>query len=337
LLPGTISGYIYDNATVEPIEGAEITIGNDNWPPLSTVYTATSNETGYYVVNGIPDASDYTVLVTAIGYASQNLIMQKPPASLDFYLDAPTIGYLVETINEGLINYACDPYFCFRTAEVETQDAFFPGIDDQNSTITNFMNTIGAGTNPTTDDAEIWQKAASTWNWLQINGYYNPSDPLWSEAISFLMDYDDGWPSIEAMAVTYNTYGFLPWGTCMSRAQIYTTLLYRTGIPKDRVAIEEMRYRLRYSQHMATILYVSNRWLYLDPSFNYLDFPSFSDFHSIPQGGVGSRDYEHPLKVKIIPGANIAVVPEVTDRNSNSPNVLIISPPNGTCLFQFSR
>jgi hypothetical protein len=329
---GTISGYVYDNATGEPLAGVEITIGNDDWPPTSSVYTTTTNAAGYYQLTGLPAATDYTVLASAVGYASQNVIMQQPPASVHFYLDAPDAGLLVETINEGLIHYACDAAYCYRTTagEVQEDDYFFPNIEAQNSTITTFMLGIGAGTDPTTDDAQIWQKAATTWNWLQSNNYYNPSDSLWSEAITFMNNYNDGWPSIEAIAVTYNTYGFLPWGTCMSRAQIYTTLLYRTGIPKDRLAIEELRWRLRYSQHMATILYISNRWVYLDPSFIGLSFPPFADFHSIPHGGLGSRDYEHPLRVIIIPDSNIAAVPEVTDRSSNSPNVLIISPPNGT-------
>ena len=79
---GTISGYVYDNATGDPLVGVKITIGNNYWPPISTVYTTTTNTIGYYEVASLPAATDYTVLASSVGYASQNEIMQQPPASL---------------------------------------------------------------------------------------------------------------------------------------------------------------------------------------------------------------------------------------------------------------
>ena len=298
----TFSGYVYDNTTGDPIAGAEITVGNNYWPPTSAIYTSITSALGHYEVTGVPDADDYTVLASAIGYASEYEQMQQPPLVIDFYLDKPGSGCLVETINEGLKHYQFDGHFFYRTdGEIQEQESYFPDVDAQNSTITDFLEEIGAGTSSTTVDSEMWWRTSIVWGWLQNNAYMNVNDPVWQEAHSFMLSFTDGWYSIEAMAEKFKTYGFLPWGTCMSRAQIFTTLLYRAGISKDRVAIEEMRWKLRYSQHMATILYVANRWVYLDPTSISSDFPSFEEFHSIPQGDVGFKDYCHPLIVKIIP------------------------------------
>jgi hypothetical protein len=330
--PGSsFSGTVWDDTTSSPIAGAEITVGNAGWPPGSTIYGATTDASGHYEVSGLPAASDYTILASTAGYASMATIMQDPPATVNFRLQAPSSGYLVETINEGLRHYEYAWLACYRTdAGAGVGTSTFPDLDAQSQTISDLLDAIGAGTNPVTSDTDIWQQAGTVWGWLQSNATYSAGDPTWDAAMAYMSGYNEGWPSVAAMAATYQIYGFLPWGTCMSRAQMYATLLYRVGIPRDRLAIEEMRWQLRYSQHMTVILYVAHRWLYLDPIYIGYDFPPFTELHSIPHGGAGYQDYCHPLGITTLPGSTLSHVPEVTGRITNSPNVLIVAPPDGS-------
>ena len=323
-------GYVYDVDSGAPISGATIIVGNALMSDPATVYAETDTR-GYYSSTKLPVVSDYTVLVYVPGYESQAYMMQTPgPGDLDFFLSAPQTGNLVETINEGLIHYAFDGTINYRTSGAVIEgDPFFPNIDVQNATISTFLASIGAGTTETTVPSEMWNKAKTTWEWLEVNASFNTVDPLWQEASDFMMI--DGWPSIERIAMTYDQYGFLPWGTCMSRAQLYTTLLYRVGIPKDYLAIADTRWQLRYSQHDYTILYLQDRWIYLDPTYaNITYFPSFQYFTSVPIVGGADRDYSHPYEAIRIPGSGISLVPEVTGRDENSFHVLITHPADNT-------
>jgi hypothetical protein len=321
------SGTVSDMDDTDPIWGADITVGNAGWPPASTIYTTTTDMTGFYDVSGMSAASDYTVLASAIGYVSQDMVMQEPPATLPFSLTVPAAGMLVDTVNEGVREYSLEGACSSREdGVVQEQASFFPEIEASSPTITAFLTQIVSDTTPSEVDAVIWQKAKDTWEWLQANAAYSPGDPTYDAAMEFLMA--DGWPSIQRMADTFATYGILPWGTCMSRAQAFTTLLYRVGISKDRLAIAETRWQLRYSQHMYTILYLTQRWLHLDPIHIHVAMPGYTGFGSVPRGGYSTWDYRHPRGIKVIPGANLSSVPEVTDRSSNSPDVFIRWPPD---------
>jgi hypothetical protein len=143
--------------------------------------------------------------------------------------------------------------------------------------------------------------------------------------------YSAGWPSIEMIARTYDIYGFIPWGTCMSRAQILTTILYRAGISRDRVAIAETRWQFRYSQHMYSIVWLAHRWVYLDPIYISVAIPNYAQFHSVPlTGELSDRDYCHPYDLNVIPGSVLTRVPEVTNRPLNSSDVFIMTPSTRT-------
>ena len=317
------SGRVTDQATGQGIVGASLTIGND-----SGTYYATTNATGDYQA-AVPSATDYTILASAVGYASQDVVMQTPPAMVNFALAAPATGYLVQTINQGLRRYEFNDVYCYRVdASVDENAGFFPDIDAVNATITTFMAQVGAGTDQTAVPVEMWGKIAIVWQWLRTHALYYPSDPNWQAAMNYLMA--GGWPSIYRIALTYNTYGFIPWGTCMSRAQLLTTIMYRAGIPRDRIGIGETRWKLRYSQHMFTMAHIADRWLYFDATFDSLACPDFAHFTSLPVSGGGLRDYCHPYLLMTIPGAGITRVPEGSARTTNSENAYIISPPTGT-------
>lgn len=328
----TVSGYIYDGSTNLPINSATIMVGNDGYPPKSIVYYDTTDAMGYYKIENIPVYSDYTILVSAIGYESKELRMQTPPKNIDFYLDKPNSGYLVRTVNQGLKLYNFNRVYSYRVdGLVDNRETFFPNIDAESDTTSIFLSMLGAGKDTTSNDSLIWEKITIVWNWLQQNTIYNTNDPNWQTANDYMMQY--GYPSIEMIGKTFLKYNFIPWGTCMHRAHIFTTLLYRCGISKDRLAIAETRWRLRYSQHMYTIVFLANRWLYVDPSFNHLSIPSFSSFHSIPLSGweySDYRDYNHPLEITIIPKSNLSEVPEITSRPTNTTNIFINEPPTNT-------
>jgi len=232
----------------------------------------------------------------------------------------------IKTKYEGMKKYFYNgSYLCRKDGQVQKIN-FFPDIEAQNEKIAALLKRIGAGTNPTSNPSEIWQKFVRTWVWLQKNtleatklGNGNtinrPEDPRWKKAWSSM--YKGDWPSINLIAETYLSFGFVPIGTCMHRAQLLTTLLYRVGIPKDIIAIAETRWKPEYSQHMYTILYLKDRWHYFDPSFLDQELPKFSNIHSIPfLDTVIPYDYLHPRKIKIIPGANLKCVPLVTERAS---------------------
>ncbi|MFW9997532.1 MAG: carboxypeptidase regulatory-like domain-containing protein, partial [Candidatus Odinarchaeota archaeon] len=214
-LPDTLfatvfSGYVYDMVTKEPIPGASIEIGN----AATSFIDITTDSQGCWEISGLQDANDYTILASATGYASEEVVLQSPPGSYTFYLKAPTCGYLVDTINRGAKHYEFNGAFChLNGGEVTDGTDFFPDPDASNTTITAFLALLGAGTNQTTSASEMWTRIIRTWEWLGDNALADNDDPTWDQADA-LMGSGNGWPSIALMAETYMTYGFIPWGTC---------------------------------------------------------------------------------------------------------------------------
>lgn len=326
---GTFSGHVYDADNNWPIPCAELIIGNNF---ISNAITVATDSSGYFVTPDISILTDYTILASAPGYESETLLMQTPHAGVSVYLNRPASGFLVETRNQGLVLYELNQSVGYR-ADGGVTEFDFPNIDADNVLIDSLLASIGTDSAPTEVDSIIWMKCSLVWEWLQTNARYinsYPGDPVVQAAWNYLMNYDDGYPSIEAIAATYIEYGFIVWGTCMSRAHILTTMLYKVGLSRDRVAIAETRWQLRYSQHMYSVVWIANRWLYLDPSSIGADFPPFNEFRSVPTGVSGYMDYCHPYELMLIPGSDLSVVPDVMDREHNSENAVIIAPPQGT-------
>lgn len=86
----------------------------------------------------------------------------------------------------------------------------------------------------------------------------------------------------------------------MSRAHILATLLYRVGIPSDRMAIAVTKWKPTYSQHMYIVLKLGCHWYYVDPS---VTIPALRE--TPDNVGSGTRDYLHPNKLKLILGSII--------------------------------
>ncbi len=206
------------------------------------------------------------------------------------------------TLYEGIKNYTCDSECCYcwrDDGRIDVSwDYFFPEIETENDNIRSLLGSIGLPTEPTSDENEIWRRVRTVWSWLRVH-VLREGGPNYDAACDFLRSLS-GWPSIGNIADMFSRYGGLCWGTCMSRAQILTTLLYRVGIPPERIAIAETRRSSEYSQHMYVVLRLECHWYYIDPSC--------MDFHSVlshfPENvGCIPADYRHPNKLVLLPGS----------------------------------
>jgi len=327
LFSQSFSGYVTDANTGFPIQNAIISVGNG----LSPEYFDTTNIQGYYELNGLPDTNDYTILATAPAFISQDVIMKSPPDNIDFILTRPYTGTFVSTTYHGNILYHSNGSYFERYDGVSEQDTvFFPLIDAQSDTISMLLDSIGAGVDTTTNDTLIWNKTCILWDWLIANAYFDLDDPSWQTAFAFMMS--QGIPSIEQISRTYLIYGFIPWGVCNSRAQIFTTLLYRIGLSKHKIAIAETKWQFRYSQHWYSIIFLNKRWISIDPSYNTpwsQSLPGYSNYKSYPRPGPTiTKDYPHPHKTLSIPGSSINCVPEISFRKMNYIKMFMYSPPD---------
>ncbi len=330
LYAATFDGYVYDQDTLLPLPGAVVIAGGSF--EIDSTWVDTTDVNGFFELNGIPINNDYTIMASALNYISLDSLMETPPETYNFYLTSPTTGYLVETINEGLQHYEHNGEYWFRTdgcIEPPT-DMYFFDIDAENDTINALMGDIEAGTDYTEDDFEIRNKLETLWNWMRDNCVFFALDSLTLAANDYLWEHSDGhYYTIEALASTYAVYGFIPWGSCMSRANIFVTLLYKTGAPKDRIAIGECRWDLRYTQHMFLVIKLFNRWYHIDPACIGFIIDPADGFHSIPQAVSGTIDHSHIWRIYLIPGSTITDVP-LTCRKNRDPFIRIILPPEKT-------
>ena len=324
-----MSGHVTDALTGAPIPNATVEVGNGTTPS----YQGVTDAFGFYQIRDVASATDYTLVASAPGYASEYILMQSPGIH-DFALSAPADGYLAPTSYRGVAPYGFDGDYCYRAdGTISQSTSLFPGIEDSSPQIDVLLASIGAGTDPATTPEAIWQKCVTLWNWLQANALYAPGDAQWEQAMDYMTGCSGGWPSVHCMALTYQNYGFIPWGTCMSRAQITVTLMYRIGLSMDEVGIAESNWKFRYSQHMYAAVWIADRWLFLDPSYNHLSIPPFASFRSVPPSG-GVADYCHPTKLSIIPGSGLSLVPELTRRSANAVQIVVAAPPAGAVTLE---
>lgn len=213
----------------------------------------------------------------------------------------PTID--VDTMYEGVKEYRCDSSSCWRLGgTVNTNwSYFFPNIDVTTPDVQTLLNDIGAGTNPVSDDVEIWQRTRTVWAWINTHAL-GPGDATFQESCDYRASLGH-WPSIEEFAYMFMNYGGFCWlsnCTCMCRAQTLATLLYRAGIPIDRMIIAETKWKVAYSQHMYVVLKLGCHWYYIDPSVNVVTLGETPE-----NVGGASADYVHPNELKLLPGSTL--------------------------------
>lgn len=214
-----------------------------------------------------------------------------------------------KTDYEGFVRYNLTSSGWWMRINGLVQDkpaSFFPQINTYDQEIQSLvMDILGYRPNRTKNDKKIWRRVIKVWTWLQRNELTS-ANPNHRKAERYI-DLLDSWPSLANIAHMYSKYGGIYWGTCMSRAQLFATLLYIAGIPPDRFAIAESYWKPEYSQHMYVILYVDKRWLYLDPTYIGESLTA----ENVSSVGSGSADYIHPRGVKLLPGSKLAGVPLV--------------------------
>ncbi len=325
-MAASFSGHVYEASSGLPVEGAMVQVGNG---VIALCASTTTNASGYYEISGVADSTDYTILVSADGLVSQDQNMV-PAGAFNFHLTIPAGGYLTETINQGARHYVMGAEYCYRAdGSVQSDESFFPRFDEPSTKVDSLYAEMEIDPIPVEEDSLVWKNCRRVWEWLRNHTMYAPGNAQYTAATNYLYSFDDGWPSVYAMASTYYTYGFIPWGTCMSRAQILVSLLGRSGISRDRVAIAETRWSLRYSQHMYAAVWICHRWLYLDGTRPSASSP-FSNLTSIPRVADGDIDYCHPYKLTCIPGSKLDRVPVLTHRATNAHQLAITAPPDGS-------
>ncbi len=201
----------------------------------------------------------------------------------------------------------------FETNITQDWDYFFPDVYQESENVTALMNIIGVPMTPTSDDAEIWDRAGKIWNWLREN-QLKVDDPNYQAAKDYHLNFlavNDSWISVDGFASMFLEFDGFWWGTCMSRAQIFTSLLYKAGIPFNKTCVLTSDHPSPdIYQHMYTGLNVFDSWLYFDATDMFFEFPSISIPHSIPIPLPTVADYRYPYSVLSAEDA-VAHVPKV--------------------------
>lgn len=213
-----------------------------------------------------------------------------------------------ETLYEGVQAYQCEGTTCWRVnGTVDRRvESFFPNIEASSPEIDAMLAAIGVPVDRTEDSQEIWDRARVVWEWLHSHSL---SGSAADSARAFRSSLPS-WPSIQDFAFMFVTWGGHLWDpangsfqcTCMCRAQHYATLLYKVGVPPNRMAIAEARWKEDYSQHMYIVLQLGARWLFVDPS-STSSVPELPDWPS--SVGTGTADYEHPNNLFTLPGSTL--------------------------------
>jgi hypothetical protein len=213
----------------------------------------------------------------------------------------------VKTLYEGTVYYqeTAAGWWLRRDGKVDTRvEDFFPEITHRTRQVAQLLDDIGCPSTPTTNSTQIGKRIITVWRWLQKNEL-KPDEVNYHAAKTYYASLDR-WPSLAEIANMFTSYGGIYWGTCMSRAQLFATLLYAVGLPPSRFAIAETRWKLEYSQHMYVIVNIGgNRWIYLDATCIAQDLSTMGSI------GCTSADYAHPLRVILLPGSTLAGVPLV--------------------------
>jgi len=205
-----------------------------------------------------------------------------------------------ETLYEGTKEYRCDWALWREDGTLfDRWDYTFPDIDEDNEDIRSLIRSIGVPTGMTNVDRVIWERMRTVWSWLKDH-LLSEDDPNYDAACDYHSSFDR-WPSIGELAYIFRTYNGFCWGercTCMCKAQMFATFLYRVGIPRDRIAIVGGRYD-ETSEHIYVVLRLGCHWYYLDPTSNR------SSLGETPENVVGVTDpvvdYVHPHNVTTLP------------------------------------
>jgi hypothetical protein len=240
---------------------------------------------------------------------SISVTINTPPNNAEYVVDNINILTLYEGIKD--YQYIYSDWYRKDGIFLEDWELFLPDLYEESDNIRQLLNDIGLPTSLTNNDKEIWYRVGGVWDWLQ-NNLLTSSDSTYDGAVDFMNSWTAayGWPSIEVIAQCYVQFGGVVWFACNSKAQLFSSLLYRVGIPPYRCIICESWYAAKPPNHFYIGVYVYNHWIYFDPVMISYPFP-YNDVHSIPATTIPA-DYKHPRQI-ITPFNTIVGVPLLYD------------------------
>ena len=242
------------------------------------------------------------------------------PAPTDRPTDLPTLlptgtpvlpqTIRVETLYEGPKTYNCDKDGCWRAdGELEFTPAYyFSGIDANTPEIQAMLADLGLPSTPAQDDDTIWKRTMLVWMWLH-NKALDVDMPGGQEPWNFLNSISYAlkppkFPSLDNLAQVYARYGVISRQSCTDKALDFAMLLYRVGIPVDKLAVVIANWTPTrdVGQHLYVVLRVNEEWYSVDPTcvqvHDWLSpFPE--------RVGCNSTDYAHPYGIIVLPGSSL--------------------------------
>jgi len=224
------------------------------------------------------------------------------------------------TMHEGPIWYVKygDLWYRERGTVTPADDYFFLDYESNDPAVMRLLRNAGYDGRAATSDRQIWEKAGRVWNFLRANTRgQRPDERVTSR--------DEGWASIVDYARFYEREGEVAWAACFTKAHLYATLLGRMGIPRDRIMIGLSHHTENgappTASHVFVLLYVNDRWYYLDPTNCYTQaFPTYERRRSI--GTLATVDYRHPFQAVLLPGNASGVVPMIPDHTMLGPSTI---------------
>ena len=142
----TLSGTVTDEVTGEPIEGATVTIRNEE---NDVEYTATTDAEGKYTINVVQDKLTYTATVEAEGYVTEEddevLSFEEGSLEYDFTLYPENPVYPTVTVTISDSEYATLYYEDTYLGIPDDVKAYTAKVDGKNIVLTEVTDYIPAG------------------------------------------------------------------------------------------------------------------------------------------------------------------------------------------------
>ncbi|MBR5084211.1 MAG: carboxypeptidase regulatory-like domain-containing protein [Prevotella sp.] len=144
--PKTFSGIVIDDLSGQPIEGATVTLCNEE---NDVVYTDTTNAQGVFTINVVQDALSYTATIEADGYetlVSANTYTFENSVEQNYALtpDIPIVESITTTISDS--EYATLYYEGLTLTIPEEVKAYTAKVDGWNIILNEVKDIIPAGT-----------------------------------------------------------------------------------------------------------------------------------------------------------------------------------------------
>ena len=247
---------------------------------------------------------------------SESAVPQTPTATATATA-IPFLGTLqLDTLYEGPQTYTCDAGGCWRQNAGTTHppEYYFTGIDSDTPEVRALLQSLALPSEPTDEDGEIWARTQRIWQWLNLHAVdmvanNETADAKARQAVDTLSANSYGlkpprFPMLQDYANSFLDFGVMARLSCTDRALNFAMLLYRAGVPVDRVAVVIANFAPTrdVGQHLFVVEYLGGEWYYIDPTCTN-SHPALS---AAPERvGCTSADYAHPYGITVLPGSTL--------------------------------